>query len=154
MKKIIIFIFITILLCGLKSPFTKSLNRLEIFSNSSFEIFTSSKTDISCNKISNGNGEILFLDYHIFVNTYKNLNNITGFNIYTNNSKEYILKGLNAYNIITLNNNIYAYSPIVNSLLSQKNVNDVIINNKLVNIQISCQETQNILGFPINLGSY
>jgi len=154
MKKLFCFIIITLLLCCLNCNFTKSLNKLDIFNNSNFEVFTTRKTNLDCNKIENGQGEILFLDYENFISIYSNNSYISGFNIYTNLTPKTILKKLNAYNVIIHNQSLYAYSPIINSILKDKKINNIKIDNKEVNMQINIQNNKNIVGFPINLGSF
>jgi len=73
---------------------------------------------------------------------------------YSSSKKEKGIKKLNAYNVIIHNQSLYAYSPIINSILKDKKINNIKIDNKEVNMQINIQNNKNIVGFPINLGSF
>lgn len=154
MKKLIIFAFLAILLCGIKAESTQKIKISNIFPNSSFEIFTSQKSNINFDKINNGDGEIIFCSNNEFNKIYSQNKYITGFNIKTNKNINNILKDLNCFNIKSFNNNIYAFSPVIKKILLNKSIPSVVINNQEFNVQINISAQNTLIGCPINLGSY
>ena len=150
MKRLIVFILLTLLLCGVNFTFTKNLNIDDIFSNVKIEVFTNEKTSLSLKKIDNGVGEVIFCDAQEFDYILKGPYNVAGYTlkIYGVNESE-VLKKLNVKNIYNKNFGIYGWSSILNNLNKKIKIDD-----KIINFQCISKENSVIIGVPILLGSY
>ena len=147
MKKLIVFVLIILLLCGVNLSVTKSLNLESIFSGASVEVYLSEKIcDEKLQTIDNGTGQIVFAkidDLNYIFNNYSPL----GFTLFYNGDVNDALNKLNPQYVFKTNLSAYGFSSV--------NVKPISVAGKKVNFQYVVSDAGCVmLGFPILLGSY
>ena len=148
MKKLIVFIFLIAIICGINLSITQNLSIDKLFKTGEVEIYLPEKSGLyNVNKIDNGNGEIIFCNIQQFEELKNKLSNISGYTIkLQNTSFNDVVDILKPMYVDSFNNSYYGY---VNNLSKS-----VVTQDKNYNFQ--CVEKQNkvLIGVPILLGSY
>lgn len=156
MKKLLVFLFIVLLLCGMNLSTVQNLTINELFPNASVEVFMAEKTDINClNKIDNGFGEIIFCYVNDLNYILKNYNNVAGLTLKINKnviSKTDLLGKLCIEQKSEENFGIYGWSRVVACLNGGRFC--VNLSKNKCNFQLFEDKNIYFLGFPLILGSY
>lgn len=154
MKRLIVFIFLALLLCGINLTFVEGLTLDKIFPQSQVEIFTDSKTSLKINKIDNGMGEILFCEIENLDYILNQLDSVVGLSIKIyNKNKANVLQVLKVKNLYNQNFGCYGWSGTLEKIKGIKSKNVHLINGK-INFQCIEKDDHIIIGTPIVLGSY
>ena len=156
MKKLLVFLLIVLLLCGINLNFTKELKLSNIFPVASVEVFTSSKTFVNkFEKIDNGVGEVIFCEMNELDYILDNIDCVSGLTLkidLKNNSKNKILKSLDIVDFNETNFGIYGFSNIVKKVSNNKF--KLKIEEKVCNFQYFESKSCIFVGIPLLLGSY
>lgn len=154
MKRLVVFILIVILLCGINFSITRDLNLDKIFPKAQVELFTDSKTDIVAKKIDNGQGEIIFCTTNELSYILANISSAVGFTIkIQNTSLGDVLKNFGVNFSFAENFGVYGWSNYIYNNFTIKN-NSVEMMSGRVNFQAVEKGGGVLLGVPIILGSY
>lgn len=154
MKRLIVFILLSILLCGVNIPFAKDLTIDKIFPSSNMEVYIIEKSNLSFDKIDNGMGEIIFCETKDLDYILHNCSKVAGFTIKIQNMEiNDIIKSLNVTNTFALNFGVYGWSKIFENL-NEINNKSIEISRKMVNFQCVAREDYVLVGMPIILGSF
>ena len=146
MKKLVVFVFFTILFCSLGMSFTQKLTISDIFSNEDYEVFVEGDVVSGYTSIKNGSGSIIYcsavdLDY------INKQTKIVGFTVKIKNLSLYdVLKKLKAFNVKMIDGYYYGKSSLF--------YKSVLVKDWSVNFQCIKNEEYILLGCPILLGSY
>ncbi len=151
MKRLIVFILLVLLLCGANFAISKDFTIDKIFPNARVEVYTSSKTDITFNKIDNGCGEIIFCNCENLNEIIKNFKNISGFTLkISKTSIDEVLEKLDVKNTYNKNFGVYGCSNIIKKYFNKQI--DMLCG--VVNFQCVAKGDDVIVGVPILLGGY
>lgn len=154
MKRLIVFILIIILLCGINFSITKDLNLDKIFPNAQVELFTDSKTGINVQKIDNGQGEIIFCTTNELSYILSQVSSAVGFTIKIQNaSMVSVLKSFGINFSFVENYGVYGWSNYIYNNFNIKNKSIEMLSGR-VNFQAVEENGAVLLGIPIILGSY
>lgn len=148
MKRLIVFIFLVVLFCVINIGAMQNLSLKDIFPNANCEVYFAKKTDLmSYEKLSNGEGEILFCNIND-LNYIKQNKNICGYTIKIENQniKDVLNKLCPSYSFVF---DEYVYGYKIGAITC-----NVELNGKKVNFQCAQKENCVLIGFPILLGSY
>ena len=154
MKRLIVFILLALLLCGINLTIVQDLTLDKIFPKAQVEIFTDSKTHFNVNKIDNGLGEILFSDIENLNYILNQLNNVVGLSIKIySKDRAYILRALNVKYLYNKNFGSYGWSGTLEKIKNIK-TKSVCLSNFMANFQIVEKDDCVVIGTPTILGSY
>ena len=154
MKRLIVFIFLVILLCGINLAFVEDLTLDKIFPQSQVEIFTNSKTSLKINKIDNGMGEILFCNIENLDYILNQLDNVVGLSIKIyNKNKANVLRALKVKNLYNQNFGSCGWSGTLERIKVVKFKNVHLLDG-MANFQCVEKDDHVVIGMPIILGSY
>ena len=147
MKRIIVFLLLVLLLCGINSTFVKGLSFEKLFEGCEAEVYLSHAVDdLDCVVVKNGQGAIAFCDI-AELKYIKNKHIINGFTVkIRNKSMAYVLEKLNPNYITRRGNCIYGY---INNVAKT-----VFVEGEMVNFQCVNVDNDVLVGFPILLGCY
>lgn len=151
MKRLIVFIILALLLCGINFGAVQNLTLEQIFQTAQVEVYTSEQTNLQYQKTTNGAGEIIYCNLAQLNYILNNCACVSGYTLKINNLqiKDVLLK-LNARQITQNNYGAYGWS----RLLSYKINKQITIDNQAVNFQCVQSKSSVLLGVPILLGSY
>lgn len=156
MKRLLVFLFIVLLLCGINILPLKELTLQNIFPSASVEVFTSKQTNNEgLTKIDNGMGEIIFCNVGELDYILNSFDSVSGFTLKFSKdtmSVNNLLNVLKVQSYSCKNFGIYGLSKVLNCVNNGKF--KVRIEQTLCNFQIFEKENQIILGIPLILGSY
>lgn len=149
MKRIIVFILIIFLLCGINIFSTNNFNLSILFAGASVEVYLNSDKIVDeFDAIGNGTGVIVFTNIdslHYILNKYS----VSGFTLKIKKTTEEVLTLISAENIFFNEFGVYGYCDYAKCW-----VDSINFNNSLCNFQIFATNNCVLLGFPILLGSY
>lgn len=147
MKKIIVFLLLVLLLCGVSIGYTKGLSFKDIFEGCEMEVYLPVGVNVECSFIENGEGIIAFcsIDYFKYLkDTYL----VNGFTIKIKDKEiDDVVGLLNPNYVIRCDNFIYGYT-------NSTKCDVKMVQDKIVNFQCVKVENDVCVGFPILLGSY
>lgn len=147
MKRLIVFILVSFLLCGLGYFQLLDFNIETLFDKAYVEVYTSKESEVNgFSKIKNGVGEIIFLNIDK-LEYILNCVDECGYTIriYEKNVQE-VVKALNMSKVVLKNGSIYGYKKGLHET--------VLIDGGRYNVQIAEGDGVVNVGVPILLGSY
>lgn len=147
MKRLIVFVLIVLVLCGINLSFTSSLTLNKLFSGAVVEVYLQNQDYVGeCKTVKNGDGLIVITNVNELNYILKNYKT-NGFTLKINNlSLNKTLAKLNPNYYKTKNNYTYGY-------LSYGALG-VCVGQDVVNFQCCEVGGEVLVGFPILLGSY
>lgn len=146
MKKLIVFILIVLLLCGMNSNFAQGLNLKSLFKGANVEVYVVGEVDNDKYKIlKNGDGAVIFtvieeLDY--ILSSYK----VNGYTVAVGGDIGGVLTALSPEKTYINAWGVYGYKAGLGD--------GVLVNDNYCNFQIVEKMGIVLLGCPILLGSY
>ncbi len=147
MRKLIIFILISLFLCLAGVCAKKDIGSLkDLFPNAQIEVYTKNVTRFDENYITNGDGYIIYSTINNFCSVFEK-HDVTGYTIKINNTSPIqICKKLKASCVVYDGGYMYGYSCFFPG--------EIILKDIKVNFQCAFWEDKILIGTPILLGSY
>lgn len=149
MKRLIVFILLALLLCGVNLSSVQKLTLDQIFPTATLEVYTSDKSYLDLNKLKNGNGEIIFADINQLNYITQNCQSVVGYTLIIRDmQKNDVLKALKVLYQEQENYGIYGWSSVLG--FNKK----IVLNGNNINFQCVTSGQNILIGVPILLGSY
>ena len=146
MKKLVVFIILTIMFCLLGSNITQKLTIENIFSNSDAEVYIEGETTTGYLSIKNGTGSIIYCKAND-IPYISSKSNVLGFTIKIENMcLKDIFRKIDVFDVKKLDGYYYGKSSLLKKQVTLKDAS--------VNFQCATNDDYVLLGCPILLGSY